>query len=167
MTELVQRITTVVDRVQALPAAWIDRFVGISLALPSWTVLAIAAWLTPSPNGYGTHTQLGLGSCTMLTITGWPCPMCGMTTTFSLMAHGRLLDALENQPFGVVLFSITVLMALVGTAEGVGAHGIGRRVWAAVERREQLFALLLLIGLLGGWIYKSALLHPALFGGAG
>lgn len=167
MTEIAERITTVVDRVQALPASLIDRFVGISLALPSWTVLAIAAWLTPSPNGYGTHTQLGLGSCTMLTLTGWPCPMCGMTTTFTLMAHGRVVDAFLNQPFGVVLFCLTLITALVGTVEGVGAPGLGRRVMAVVERREQLFALLLLIGLLGGWIYKSLLLHPALFGGAG
>lgn len=39
---------------------------------------------------------------------GYPCPMCGMTTTFALMEHLRPLDAALKLPFGVVLFSLTV-----------------------------------------------------------
>jgi len=77
----------------------------VVVALPTLTVLAIARHLQPDPAGVGTHTQLGLGRCPVLALTGYPCPMCGMTTTFALMADLRPVDAALNQPFGVVLFS--------------------------------------------------------------
>ncbi|MCA9610613.1 MAG: hypothetical protein KC619_33690, partial [Myxococcales bacterium] len=37
-------------------------------------VLVTAAMLTPSPEGHGTHTQLGLPPCGFLVYTGYPCP---------------------------------------------------------------------------------------------
>ncbi len=164
------RLTAFFDGLSAwaarLPPRGTNRGVGLMLALPSTVVLGIAAWLTPSPHGYGTHTQLGLGSCLMLTLTGWPCPMCGMTTTFSLLAHLRFLDALKNQPFGIVLFSLTVLAAGIGWVDLLTGHGLFRRALKAVARREQVLALGLLAGMILGWLYKGVVLHPALFGGA-
>jgi hypothetical protein len=148
------------DRLNASSSGRVNRVVGAGIGIPTSVVLAIALWLTPSPAGYGTHTQLGLGSCTMLTFTGWPCPMCGMTTTFALMAHLRPLDALKNQPFGVVLFSLTVIGAVVGLFDLVSGRGLWRRVGAWIGQREQGLAILLLVGMISGWLYKCALLHP-------
>lgn len=164
MNAIVASLSSFIDRATAIPMTSVDRFVGLLIALPSWTVLGIARWLDPSPLGYGTHTQLGLGGCTMLTLTGWPCPMCGMTTTFALLAHGRVGEAFLNQPFGPVLFACTVAGAILGTVDLVGAVGALRRALEVVQRREQLYAIFLLLGLVAGWIFKSVALHPTTFG---
>jgi hypothetical protein len=168
MDAIVARLTSFFDRLNAwsnqFPAAASNRFVGAAIALPSTTVLGIATWLTPSEKGFGTHTQLGLGDCIMMQLTEWPCPMCGMTTTFTLMAHLRPVDAFFTQPFGVVLFSATVIAAVAGVFDLVtGKSAIGRLLgW--IGTREQLLAVGLLTGMFGGWLYKAAALHPHVFG---
>ena len=59
----------------SLPADLQDRLVGVVLAAPSSVVLGLSAWLEPAAGGVGTHKQLGLNGCAVLTATGWPCPM--------------------------------------------------------------------------------------------
>jgi hypothetical protein len=167
MNDLAVQLNGIYSRVTAIPRARLDRMVGLAVGLPTWTVLGISSWLTPSPAGYGTHMELGLGGCTMLTLTGWPCPMCGMTTTFALMADGRVVDAMFNQPFGVVLFSLTALAGLASAADVMFASGWLRRGLAFLQRREQVYALLLLVGMIAGWLYKCSLLHPEVFAGRG
>lgn len=140
----------------------VNRAVGAVLLVPSASVLLLAGWLTPSPTGVGTHLQLGLGSCVMLSLTGFPCPMCGMTTTFSLMSHGRPLDALLNQPFGVVLYTLTVFGAAVGLGDLVLSRGFWRRTLRWIEPRESTVAALLLLGMGLGWVYKILLVRGIL-----
>jgi hypothetical protein len=132
----------------------LDRLLALTLLLPSGTVLAVAAWLEPDPAGVGTHRQLGLGGCTLLQLTGWPCPMCGMTTTFSLAAHGRLVEALLCQPYGLVLFALTLATALVSLVELVRPRGRWRGFWDWLGLKEGWVAAGLLLGLLAGWLYK-------------
>ena len=135
-----------------------DRLVSLALGLPSWAVLGVALYLTPETKGFGTHQQLGLGGCTVLTLTGWPCPMCGMTTTFTHMAHLSPWMALKTQPFGVVLFLLTLATALLALTEGLRPRGRWRRLWAFVAEYENRIALALLAGLAAGWIYKIVLM---------
>jgi hypothetical protein len=161
MNERVERVTRFVD---SLPKAPTNRAVGLALAAPSGAVLGIARWLDPSPKGYGTHLQLGLGECTMMHLTGYPCPMCGMTTAFSLYADLRPVDAFLNQPFGLVLFTATLLAFIIGVSDLITGRGLWRRALAAVDRRESLVAGVLLVGMLVGWIYKVIALHPELVG---
>jgi len=132
----------------------LDRLVGLTFLLPTGTVLAVAAWLDPSPAGVGTHKQLGLGGCTLLQLTGWPCPMCGMTTTFSLAAHGRIIEALLCQPYGLVLFAVTLVTAVVSLMELLRPRGRWRRFWDWLGLKEGWVAAGLLGGLLVGWLYK-------------
>ena len=139
-----------------------NRLVGVVLALPSTAVLGIAAWLTPAAEGVGTHMQLGLGGCSVLTATGWPCPMCGMTTTFSHMAHLSPVEALHTQPFGVVLFLTTLLLASVGWADALLGGGRWRRLSAWVLAREVPVAVLTLLGMALGWVYKSMIIKGML-----
>ena len=136
----------------------IDRAVGLGLALPGAAVLGLARWLEPSPTGVGTHLQLGLNPCVVLALTGVPCPMCGMTTTFAHMADGHLLLALRNQPAGVVLFGLTVVGTALGLYDLVVGSGAWRRTLAWISAREARIALWLLVVMLGGWIYKVLLL---------
>ena len=131
-----------------------DRLVGFSLVGFAGPVLAIALWLDPDPAGFGTHRQLGLGGCTVLQLTGWPCPMCGMTTCFTHMAHGQPIDAVLVQPFGVVLFASTVLLGAVGLAALAG-RPYWRPLLAWVMRHEVPVAIGTLVGLSLGWVYKA------------
>lgn len=164
MEAIFTRLTAVFDRVNAIPEERKARMVGLMTAGPAWAVLLIAAWLTPAAEGFGTHRQLGLGGCTMLTVTGWPCPMCGMTTTFALFAHFRPVEAVLNQPFGAVLFPATVIAAVVGAWDVLTGRGLGSRVFDWVTRRERFWAMFLLIGMGLGWVYKMVRMHPEVFG---
>jgi hypothetical protein len=147
-------------------AAWLDRWsqlgdevqdraVGALLAGPSGGVLGVALWLTPDPAGHGTHTQLGLGACTVLQLTGWPCPMCGMTTSFSHFAHLQLFGGLAAQPFGAFLFAATLVFFAVGSADLLQPRGRWRRLRAAALRHELALAGGLLLGMALGWLYKA------------
>lgn len=137
--------------------SWLGtRVAGALCGLPAAGVLGIARWLDPSPAGVGTHTQLGLGRCPVLALTGFPCPMCGMTTTFALMADLRPVDAVLNQPFGVFLCVVTATAAAVSLAQMVTGKPVLPALLARILHRERLYASLLLIGMIGGWVYKMA-----------
>ncbi len=75
-----------------------------------WTaplaVILTATTLTPSSEGHGTHTQLGLPPCGFLMSTGLPCPGCGLTTSFSHMVRFEWTGAAMANPFGVALFLV-------------------------------------------------------------
>ena len=130
-----------------------NRLVGLVLVAGSGPVLAIASWLEPDPAGVGTHKQLGLGGCTVLTLVGWPCPMCGMTTCFTHMAHFEPSEAVQVQPFGVVLFMITLMMFVVGVSALANSE-LWRRMARVVLRYEVPVAAGILIGMAAGWLYK-------------
>ncbi|WZO96520.1 DUF2752 domain-containing protein [Isosphaeraceae bacterium EP7] len=72
-------------------------------ALGLIAVLAVARLVEPDPRGYGTHERLGLSPCAFLTLTGKPCPSCGMTTSFAWFARGRLDRAFSANAAGVLL----------------------------------------------------------------
>ncbi len=143
-------------RIDAVPPSVQDRIVGAALFLPTAVVLAIATQLTPSAEGYGTHRQLGLGSCTFLSLFGIPCPMCGMTTTFAHLAHLHVVQGTLNQPFGLVLFLLTIAAFVLGGLELFSPRGRWRPILRLIEHREGLVAALLLVGLIAGWTYKIA-----------
>jgi len=164
LDEISAKVNAVADRVENAPPGIADRVAGLALGGGASAVIAIAMYLTPDPHGFGTHRQLGLGACTMLSVTGWPCPMCGMTTTFTLFGHGRVLEAIVNQPFGLVLFPATVMLAVLGLADLFTGRGVLRAALKRIQRRERLWAGVLLFGMIGGWIYKCVRMHPEAFG---
>jgi hypothetical protein len=103
----------------------------LSLAALALVPLAIAACLSPSPTGYGTHMALGLGACDYLLATGHRCPGCGVTTAFADMIRARPLDALHANALGVLLFlgdAALVPAALVAGARAMPAAEALRRV---------------------------------------
>lgn len=69
-------------------------------------LLGVARWLEPDPRGYGTHTQLGLGPCAFATLTGRPCPSCGMTTAFAWFTRGFPLRAWRASPVGCLMVGL-------------------------------------------------------------
>lgn len=141
-------------------ARTLSRLVSAMVVLVTGTVLAIAVWLEPAAQvGHSTHRQLGLSGCTVLSLTGWPCPMCGMTTTFALMAEGRVIEAAWNQPFGVLLFFGVLGSMAVGLTELVWPTDRWRRLWRVLLKIEGPVSALFLLGLLLGWVWKMALMR--------
>jgi hypothetical protein len=132
-------------------ARLLSLFVAIAIAI----VFSLAALVEPSPAGHGTHLQLGLGQCTFLQATGWPCPMCGATTTFSLMAHLRPLDAFGNQPFAASLFLLSSAILAVSISEVVDPRGRWKAILRWIEPVESLLAVFFLAAMGIGWAYKA------------
>jgi len=70
-------------------------------------VFGVAAYLNPygpdgAPRTMATHTQLGLPQCNMVSLTGKPCPTCGMTTSFALLVRGDVRASLAANWVGTV-----------------------------------------------------------------
>lgn len=131
------------------------RLISLAVVIPTGSVLALAAWLEPSPDGHSTHTQLGLARCSFLTLTGHPCPMCGATTTFALMAHLRPVEAALNQPFAALLFGVTLASFAIGVAELARPVGRWERLATALRPWEGGIAAGGLVLMAMGWIYKA------------
>ncbi|GJM18273.1 MAG: hypothetical protein DHS20C14_04860 [Phycisphaeraceae bacterium] len=116
-------------------------------------VLGLAAWLSPSGDGHGTHTQIGLPDCAWVQLFDKPCPTCGMTTSFAHTADASYLTAAATQPLGF-------LLALgAATAFWAGAHTAltGSRSAHVAMHAVNGRALLVLLGLgLAAWAYKLA-----------
>lgn len=81
-----------------------------------------AAWrIDPGMLRMGAHRQLGLPPCGFLTITGFPCPTCGMTTAFAHTVHGHPAAAIASQLAGFILAVGTIvagLLAIVAVVTG-------------------------------------------------
>lgn len=80
-------------------------FAGIA-AVVGCLVFATARSVDPyeasgRPRTHGTHRQLGLQPCTLLSTVGFPCPTCGMTTSISLVTHADLVAAWRANWAGV------------------------------------------------------------------
>jgi hypothetical protein len=132
-------------------ASLAERCLQATVLLVCGGLLALGVALVPSPEGVGTHTQLGLAPCGMLETTGRPCPTCGLTTAFTLAARGRLVRAFVTQPFGVVLFGLTVLgLVFSALTLATGAS------WYPLAARYNVTALVLalILLMLVSWAYK-------------
>ena len=128
-----------------------ERFVAALLSLACLSVLILAAWLRPAQAGHGTHTQLGLPACPWASNLRAPCPTCGMTTAFSLAAHGRPLAAFLTQPFGFAL----ALLTAAGFWAGVHIAATGAPVSRIYERLLRPKCLWAFAGLaVASWAYK-------------
>ncbi|MBT3222164.1 MAG: DUF2752 domain-containing protein [Proteobacteria bacterium] len=130
--------------------------ISAALVLSIGVIFALSWWLDPSGAGHGTHTQLGLGQCTFLQLTGYACPMCGATTTFALMADLRPIAALINQPFAASLFALMVFVFVVAFSEVVYPRDRWGRIATFLAPWEGFLATAFLVFMGLGWLYKIA-----------
>ena len=81
--------------------------------LLGFCVLTLVApfFLKPDPSLQGTHRQLGLPPCIFRLITGVPCPFCGATTSFALLARGRFHPALLANPWAPVFYLYLIVLS--------------------------------------------------------
>ena len=118
-------IGSVVEKADNLSLRQSPQLAWLVLSALSALVLMTAFALTPSPDGHGTHTQLGLPPCGFFVITGLPCPGCGLTTSFAHLARLNLLGAVRANIWGVPLFVGVVLSACVGPVLAYRARPVG------------------------------------------
>ena len=129
------------------------RMIASIVMLCSGAVLGLAAWLTPSPTGIGTHQQLHMPQCGWIALADIPCPTCGMTTAFAHAAHGHLWSSFLAQPLGCALAVSTAMAFLVSTyvtATGSRLGSAFKRLWG--RRSGWLLAAVVLVA----WGYKIA-----------
>jgi hypothetical protein len=93
------------ERLEAARPGVRARWAMVAIALALAGVFGVARGLEPSSKGFGTHTQLGLPPCPFATVTGHPCPSCGMTTAFAWFVRGRFGRSWGANPAGMVLAS--------------------------------------------------------------
>ena len=117
-------------------------------------IAVVASNLEPSPDGVGTHLQLGLSSCVMLDKSTLPCPACGWTTSFALVGDARFSDAIITQPFGAFLAVITIVLMVVAACEALKPRDCWALFHARFKGRETQGLGLLFVAMIGAWAYK-------------
>ncbi len=159
---------TVFFGIKLYPAKAWERIAALGFATGIAVVLAIALRLNPydpttgEPFTHGTHTQLGLPPCNFLVISGFPCPSCGMTTSFSLLMHGDLVGSWRANGAGLLL----VLMGLVAIPWCLLA-GLGGKLWWFTSLETGLLTglFIALVTALGRWLLVSGAILWARMGG--
>lgn len=122
-----------------------NRLEAAGILLVVIVVLGLSWWLTPSEAGHGTHRQLLLIPCGFHWLISLPCPMCGMTTAFALIARGEVLAAFGAHVTGPALFLATVVAGVrAGYALVLGVRPLPR--WALSATAARWFIALLLVG---------------------
>lgn len=116
------------------------------LVLGVLIMLGVGWYLTPNPEGHGTHQQLGLPPCTIYFLTGRPCPSCGLTTSVSAIVHGQFGLAWRANPVGYLVAAAAV---------GVGLNSLlalvsGRTLRIDIHRLNRIIVVLLSLWLLHG-----------------
>ena len=85
-----------------------------------------------------THTQLGLPPCNFVTLTGKPCPSCGMTTSFALLVRGDVAASARANWVGSVICLMWAAALVWATASGVR----GKPLFVPPGRGELVFTVL-------------------------
>jgi hypothetical protein len=104
---------------------WV-RGVLLVLTLGLVVVFSIAWRLQPydadgSARRMATHRQLGLPPCSFADQTGYPCPACGMTTSFALLVRGDVLNSMRANWVGTLLAGFCLAFipwAVIGVVRG-------------------------------------------------
>ncbi len=136
--------TRLMDRIQ-------KRLIPMAVMLGCLALLASAARMDASPDGHGTHEQLGLPACSWPGLFDAPCPTCGMTTAFAHTADLNLAQAFITQPMGAILAVVTSVVfwfALHSVLTGSRALGL---LGNLATGRVAAIAIALLFG---SWVYK-------------
>jgi hypothetical protein len=115
-------MTTIRDEGRDGPIS--TRLIWLGIVAGAIAVLAVALSIEPDVRGLGTHTQLGLPPCGFLSLTGSPCPGCGLTTAFAHGIRGQWLLAASANPLGLALFLVVSACIPLGLAAALRSWSV-------------------------------------------
>jgi hypothetical protein len=110
---------------------------GVALSLDPYTS-------DGSPRRMETHRQLGLPPCTFYSVTGLPCPSCGMTTSFALLVRGDVANSARANVVGTLLAGFGLLLV----PWCVVAATTGRTLFVRSLERAVTVVVLVFLGLM-------------------
>jgi len=105
--------------------AWWLRILLVAAGIVPVMLLVTAACLQPSASGLGTHQQLGLPPCSMRVLVGIRCPSCGMTTSWSHMMRGQVLESFAANSGGALLAIAAALAGPWSIMSGLRGRWLG------------------------------------------
>ena len=91
-----------------------------------------------NPRTSATHTQLGMPPCNFVTLTGKPCPSCGMTTSFALLVRGEVTASARANWVGSVICALWAVGLVWAAAGGLW----GKMLFVPPGRGELVFTVL-------------------------
>ena len=89
--------------------------------------------------------------CPLRTLTGIPCPLCGMTTAATGLASGDLGAAVAANPFALLLAGFTLVMAVLMVARALGLAPAAAQ-WPPSRRRQTLWVAAVLA--VASWAFQ-------------
>lgn len=99
--------------------AWVAALPAAAVVGGGATVYGIALAWSPA------SVVSGPGFCPFRQMTGWPCPGCGLTRSFVMLAHGDAAQAFSFNAFGPVFFAVGLVATVVAG-------------WSLIARRPAL-----------------------------
>lgn len=113
--------------------------------LVALAVLAVARLLTPNEAGYGTHRGLMMPPCLFHTLTGVPCPLCGLTTASARAIRGDVIGSFEAHVLGPAVLLATIVVASVSLLALVWEVPVLQRAVATLYGAKVAYWLLVLV----------------------
>ncbi|BEL08351.1 hypothetical protein Q0Z83_065420 [Actinoplanes sichuanensis] len=104
-------------------------------------------------------TGLGI-PCLLRTVTGIPCPACGLTTAAVALVRGRWDLALQANPLIFGLAAVTVASGVLVALRAAGVLA-PPRPWSSAQRRQTGWAAGLLA--IVSWLFQMHRLQPDIF----
>ncbi len=129
------------------------RLLCVVLALLVAAPLVLAARLSPSAAGHGTHMQLGMPPCGWAIYFNKPCMTCGMTTAFAHAVRLEPLHAVKAQPAGLALALACGIAFWAFLLSALLPLNLARPARVLLSSKVLVAVCLLL---LGAWAYKYA-----------
>ena len=116
------------------------------------TLLTTAIYLNPAKLEDPYHSSYSfLKPCGILISTGYPCPTCYMTRSFSHMMHARPDKAFLAQPFGAIL-SLMVIYLGYGAIHVLYTGKPWTPFWSKLSFKWII--IIFLAAFVSGWIFK-------------